>query len=94
LYQPYIRLPRQRKHLSGLRANLLRATRKNEQLYASSRKQGCKNDMKVSSENALKGFVIFPKYEEQKRISEYFAVIDNLITLHQRKQKADINSVM
>jgi type I restriction enzyme S subunit len=41
--------------------------------------------MKVSSENALKGFVIFPKYEEQKRISEYFAVIDNLITLHQRK---------
>ncbi len=48
--------------------------------------KGAKNDMKVSSENALKGFVIFPKYEEQKRISEYFAVIDNLITLHQRKQ--------
>ncbi len=47
--------------------------------------KGAKNDMKVSSENALKGFVIFPKYEEQKRISEYFAVIDNLITLHQRK---------
>jgi hypothetical protein len=49
--------------------------------------KGAKNDMKVSSENALKGFVIFPKYEEQKRISEYFAVIDNLITLHQRKPK-------
>jgi restriction endonuclease S subunit len=50
--------------------------------------------MKVSSENALKGYVIFPNYEEQKAISEYFAVIDHLITLHQRKQKADINSVM
>lgn len=56
--------------------------------------KGAKNDMKVSSENALKGYVIFPNYEEQKAISEYFAVIDDLITLHQRKQKADINSVM
>ncbi|NCD08626.1 MAG: restriction endonuclease subunit S [Negativicutes bacterium] len=48
--------------------------------------KGAKNDMKVSSENALKGFVLFPKYEEQKAISNYFAVIDNLITLHQREQ--------
>ena len=47
--------------------------------------KGAKNDMKVSSENALKGYVIFPNYEEQKAISEYFAVIDDLITLHQRK---------
>ena len=46
--------------------------------------KGAKNDMKVSSENALKGYVIFPNYEEQKAISEYFAVIDHLITLHQR----------
>jgi len=46
--------------------------------------KGAKNDMKVSSENALKGYVIFPNYEEQKAISEYFAVIDDLITLHQR----------
>ena len=47
--------------------------------------KGAKNDMKVSAENALKGFVAFPKYEEQKTISEYFAVIDRLITLHQRE---------
>ena len=47
--------------------------------------KGAKNDMKVSAENALKGLVCFPSYEEQKAISEYFSVIDHLITLHQRK---------
>ena len=29
--------------------------------------------------------VLFPKYEEQKRIGEFFANLDNLITLHQHK---------
>lgn len=48
--------------------------------------KGAKNDMKVSSENALKGFVMFPKYEEQKKISEFFEIIDNLIILQQRKR--------
>lgn len=47
--------------------------------------KGAKNDMKVSAENALKGNVIFPSYEEQKVISEYFKNLDDLITLHQRK---------
>lgn len=47
--------------------------------------KGAKNDMKVSSENALKGNVIFPSYEEQKAISEFFTNLDNLISLHQRK---------
>lgn len=47
--------------------------------------KGAKNDMKVSDENALKGDVIFPKKDEQIKISEYFETIDNLITLHQRK---------
>lgn len=47
--------------------------------------KGAKNDMKVSDENALKGAVIFPKIDEQKKISEYFERIDKLITLHQRK---------
>ena len=41
--------------------------------------------MKVSDENALKGDVIFPKKEEQIKISEYFSSLDHLITLHQRK---------
>ena len=47
--------------------------------------KGAKNDMKVSDENALKGHVIFPEIEEQRLISQYFASLDNLITLHQRK---------
>ena len=34
--------------------------------------KGAKNDMKVSDENALKGSVNFPKFEEQKEISQYF----------------------
>ena len=47
--------------------------------------KGAKNDMKVSDENALKGSVIFPKIDEQKAISKYFAQLDHLITLHQHK---------
>ena len=46
--------------------------------------KGAKNDMKVSDENALKGDVIFPKKEEQIKISEYFSSLDHLITLHRR----------
>ena len=53
--------------------------------------KGAKNDMKVSAENALKGLVCFPSYEEQKAISEYFSVIDHLITLHQRKYDKLVN---
>lgn len=49
--------------------------------------KGAKNDMKVSSQNALKGNVIFPSYEEQKTISEFFTNLDNLISLHQRECK-------
>lgn len=47
--------------------------------------KGAKNDMKVSDDNALKGFVIYPKNEEQRVISKYFEQIDSLITLHQHK---------
>ena len=47
--------------------------------------KGAKNDMKVSNENALKGEVCFPSRDEQIKISEYFAKLDNLITLHQGK---------
>lgn len=47
--------------------------------------KGAKNDMKVSDENALKGEVCFPCRDEQIKISKYFAKLDNLITLHQRK---------
>ena len=47
--------------------------------------KGAKNDMKVSSENALKGPVCFPSRVEQESISAFFSVLDNLITLHQRE---------
>ena len=46
---------------------------------------GAKHDMKVTDENALKGVVTFPDYEEQCHIADYFARLDTLITLHQRK---------
>ena len=48
-------------------------------------KTAAKNDMKVSAENALKGPVCFPSRIEQESISAFFSVLDNLITLHQRK---------
>ena len=51
--------------------------------------KGAKNDMKVSDENALKGEVCFPSRDEQIKISEYFAKLDNLITLHQCKLYQD-----
>ena len=47
--------------------------------------KGAKNDMKVSSENALKGTIIFPILDEQIKVSSMFSKLDNLITLHQRK---------
>ncbi|MBR0485054.1 MAG: restriction endonuclease subunit S [Oscillospiraceae bacterium] len=46
---------------------------------------GAKHDMKVTDENALKGGVLFPNYEEQCQIADFFHRLDNLITLHQRK---------
>lgn len=47
--------------------------------------KGAKNDMKVSDDNALLGFVMFPSYDEQTKISQFFEVVDSLITLHERE---------
>ena len=44
--------------------------------------KGAKNDMKVSSDNALKGGVIFPTLPEQQKIGTLFRRLDRLITLH------------
>ncbi len=46
---------------------------------------GARHDMKVTDENALKGGVLFPSYEEQCQIADFFSRLDTLITLHQRK---------
>ena len=53
--------------------------------------KGAKNDMKVSAENALKGFVVFPEVKEQKTIYSFFDKLDHLITLHQRKYDSLVN---
>ena len=45
--------------------------------------KGAKNDMKISSGNALKGNVVFPIRKEQDIIVDFFFKIDHLITLHQ-----------
>ena len=45
--------------------------------------KGAKNDMKVSSENALIGEVCFPKITEQALIADLLDCFDIYITLHQ-----------
>ena len=47
--------------------------------------KGAKNDMKVSSENALIGEVCFPHVTEQKLIADFLDRLGLFITLHQRK---------
>lgn len=47
--------------------------------------KGAKNDMKVSAENALKGLVIFPEIDEQKRIVHQFEDLDNCVSIAQQK---------
>ena len=51
-------------------------------------RKGAKNDMKVSAKDALLGNVIFPTYEEQTVIADYFSNLDSQITLQtQRLEK-------
>ena len=47
--------------------------------------KGAKNDMKVSSENALKGNVVFPSFEEQETISSFFYEVNHIIDLNQHR---------
>ena len=47
--------------------------------------KGAKNDMKVSSENALVGEICFPQITEQAMIADLLDRLDIYITLHQRK---------
>ena len=55
--------------------------------------KGAKNDMKVSSENALIGEVCFPKITEQALIADLLDCFDIYITLHQQKPFLCENSV-
>ena len=57
--------------------------------------KGAKNDMKVSDDNALIGNVIFPlEYSEQIKIVKFLNRFDSLITLHQRKVKYLISTLV
>ncbi len=46
---------------------------------------GAKHDMKISDENSLKGWVVFPPLDEQKKIAEILAAQDNIVDLYARK---------
>lgn len=47
--------------------------------------KGAKNDMKVSSENALKGFIMIPSLAEQQAIASYFTSLDHQISLQSQR---------
>lgn len=47
--------------------------------------KGAKNDMKVSSDNALLGQVVFPDYDEQKEISEALILVKKFILQYEAK---------
>ena len=47
--------------------------------------KGAKNDMKVSSDNALLGTVVFPEYDEQEAISNVLSSIQNMILQYETK---------
>ena len=46
---------------------------------------GAKHDMKISDENALKGYVAFPSLAEQERIAEILGTQDKLIALKEKR---------
>ena len=46
---------------------------------------GAKHDMKISDENALKGYVAFPSLIEQERIAEILDTQDKLIALKEKR---------
>ena len=49
-------------------------------------RKGAKNTMNISNEEWLSGnIVVAPEYDEQTKIGEYFAQLDNAITLNRRK---------
>ena len=50
--------------------------------------KGAKNDMKVSSENALKGYIMIPNLSEQQKIASFFTILDKQISIQtQRLEK-------
>ena len=59
--------------------------RKSKQSIVETYLQGGQGNLSGSIVKEL--MVDFPAYDEQQVVGQYFATLDNLITLHQRKQK-------
>ena len=47
-------------------------------------RMGAKHTMNISNEEWLSGNIMFPRYSEQKKISDCLAQLDSLLSLHQR----------
>lgn len=47
--------------------------------------KGAKNDMKVSAENALKGYVCFPELDEQIKIAKFLTEIDEMLLCYEKE---------
>ena len=56
----------------------------NQQKELSKRAQG-KSVVHIHNSDLENVVLLYPKYEEQEKIGEYFSKLDSLITLHQRK---------
>ena len=48
-------------------------------------RMGAKHTMNISNEEWLSGNIMFPRYSEQKKISDCLAQLDSLLSLHERK---------
>ena len=58
----------------------------NQQKELSKRAQG-KSVVHIHNSDLENVVLLYPKYEEQEKIGEYFSKLDTLITLHQREHK-------
>ena len=62
----------------------------NQQKELSKRAQG-KSVVHIHNSDLENVVLLYPKYEEQEKIGEYFSKLDTLITLHQRKYEKLVN---
>ena len=76
--------PKEGTHANFIEVYFDLAARLNKYIHPLVNK-GAKNDMKVSSENVLKGYIMIPSYDEQIKIASYFTSLDSQISLHSQR---------